>query len=158
MAKLKNTEVIETLKTLAERNSGILMPEEVVRAAEPENSILHTYFTWDDSEAARKCRLQEARQLINVCVEYIGTENQGHETRVFVSLRDDRQEGGYRPLVTVLKNPTLRDSLLQDSLEEMSYFREKFKGLRELAAVIAAMNTTERRILGKKRPKPKKKR
>lgn len=149
MAKLKNTEIINALKALAESNAGLLMPEQVVSAAEPETSILHSYFTWDDTEAAAKCRLQEARQLINICVEYIGTENNGRETKVFVSLRDDREEGGYRPLFRVLTNATLRESLLMDSMEEMNYFREKYKGLKELSLVFTAMRTTEKNITKK---------
>ncbi len=150
MSKLKNTEVINTLKSLAERNAGILFPTDVVKAAEPENSVLHKFFTWDDSIAAEKCRLQEARQLINCVVEYVGGEDRGHEVRVFVSLRDDRQEGGYRPLVSILKNVTLRESLLMDSLEEMNFFREKFKGLKELSMVFKAMDSTEKKISKKK--------
>ncbi len=150
MSKLKNTEVINTLKSLADRNAGVLFPTDVVKAAEPENSILHKFFTWDNSEAAEKCRLQEARQLINICVEYVGSEDHGRETRVFVSLRDDRQEGGYRALISVLKNTTLRESLLMDSLEEMSFFREKYKGLKELSMVFRAMDSTEKKISKKK--------
>jgi hypothetical protein len=151
MAKLKNTEVINSLKNVAALNGGILMPEEVVEAARPETSVLHSHFTWDDTEAAKKCRLQEARQLINICVEYIGTENRGRETRVFVSLRDDRSEGGYRPMVKVLANTTLRESLLVDALEEMNYFREKYQGLKELSIVFSAMKSAEKRLKGKKK-------
>ena len=146
MAKLKNVEVIQKLKGIARSNHGMLMPEDVVLAARPTSSVLHSYFTWDNTEAAEKCRLQEARQLINVCVEYIGTENDGKETRVFVSLRDDRKEGGYRTLDVVLTDKSLRESLLDDSLEEMAYFKSKYQSLKELAEVFAAMKSVEKRI------------
>ncbi len=145
--KLKNPKTIAALKKIAARNRGVLLPEDVVAAAEPESSPLHKYFTWNTDEAAAKCRLQEARSLINVCVEYVGTENHGRETRVFVSLKHDRIQGGYRPLVTVLKSPSMREQLLQDSLEEMSFFREKYKSLRELTMVFKVMTATEKRLL-----------
>lgn len=135
---MKKPEIIKALKQIAARNGGMLMPEEVVKAARPAGSTLHKYFTWDDTDAAAKCRLQEARQLINVCVEYIGGKKE-LESRVFVSLRSDRLEGGYRPLVTVLTNRQMREELLADAIEEMKYFQTKYRGLRELADVFAAM-------------------
>lgn len=142
--KIKNSAVIAELKHIAEENErGVLLPEEVVHAAAPVTSPLHRYFTWDDTAAAQKCRLQEARQLINVCVEYIGGEQEGRETRVFVSLRDERVEGGYRPLVKVLQNPSQRESLIADALEEMGYFRQKYRSLKELAQVFRAMDHVE---------------
>lgn len=147
MRKLKNPRVIAELKKIADKHGGILQPSDVVRAARPETSPLHSHFTWDDTSAAEKCRLLEARQLINVVVEYIGGENRGRESRVFVSLRHDRAAaGGYRPMVTVLKNQNMRELLLTDALEEMGYFREKFKALKELAMVFRAMTAVERRV------------
>ena len=39
-------------------------PEQIVKAAEDERSELHKCFTWDDSAAANKWRLYEARQIV----------------------------------------------------------------------------------------------
>lgn len=62
-AMLKS-EVRDLIRTMAETNGGRITPAEVVEAAKPEDSVLHPYFTWDDTEAARKCREDEARVLI----------------------------------------------------------------------------------------------
>lgn len=150
MRKLKDRAVIETLKQL-EAQKGILLPEDVVAAAKSKKSPLHDYFTWDDHRAAQEHRLQQARQLISITVEYIGSESHGREQRVFVSLRQDRDQGGYRSLVSVMQSPNLRDSLLQDVLEEMAFFRGKFAELKELAVVFAAMNVAEKRLKRKTR-------
>jgi hypothetical protein len=152
MRKLKNREVIAELKRIADRHGGILQPTDVVRAAHLETSPLHSHFTWDDNEAAEKCRLLEARQLINVVVEHVGGENNGRETHVFVSLKSDRAAaGGYRALIDVLSNTNLRDQLLRDSLESMSFFREKYQQLKELSTVFKAMISVEQRIFKHKR-------
>jgi hypothetical protein len=144
---LKNKEVIQELKDIAKKNEqGLLMPEEVVESARRTSSPLHSYFDWNDTLAAKEWRLHQARRLINVCVEYLGPEDGGQETRVFVSLREDRAEGGYRPLAKVLKNPSLREILLQDALDEMNYFKSKFKDLKELAGVFEAMAAAEKRL------------
>lgn len=57
-------EAQEKIRELAERNGGTITPAEVVEAAKDVTSPLHTYFTWDDSEAACKYREDEARVLI----------------------------------------------------------------------------------------------
>lgn len=147
MRKLKDRAVIETLKQIAEQNDGVLLPEIIVAAARSKKSPLHDYFTWDDSKAAREHRLQQARQLLSVVVEYVGSEGHGREQRVFVSLRKDRAgEGGYRPLVNVLESPQLRDALLRDVLQEMAFFRQKYAELKELVIVFQAMTTAEQRL------------
>lgn len=54
----------DALQTL-HKSKGNLSPHDVVAEAEAdENSPLRRYFTWDDSEAAHKCRVIEARTLI----------------------------------------------------------------------------------------------
>jgi hypothetical protein len=140
---------IAELKRLAIENGGLLMPERVVASASAVTSPLHRYFTWDNSEAAEKYRLYEARQLINVCVEYLGGDVDS-PVRVFVSLREDRGQGGYRTLAEVLRSPSKRDALLADAIEEMKYFRDKYKSLKELVEVFKAMSAAERRLSSKK--------
>lgn len=149
--KIRNQKTIQELKRIAERNKGLLEAEAVVKAAEPSASPLHSYFDWNNTEAGRLWRLHQARQLIRVCVEVIDVN--GHqEQRVFVNLREDRPKGGgYRTLVKVLSTPSLREELLEDALEEMNYFREKYKSLKELSVVFKAMTAAERRLLAKSR-------
>jgi hypothetical protein len=48
-----------------EAESGGLTARVVLRAAEPETSILHPLFTWDNDKAARLYRLREAKVLLN---------------------------------------------------------------------------------------------
>lgn len=151
MRKLKNQTVIRELKRIGDRHGGIIKPEQVVAAAQPVNSPLHNYFDWDDDEAASAWRIHQARQLLSICVEYVGSENSGRETKVFVSLKSDRAaEGGYRTLVNVLQNENLRDQLLLDAMESMAFFREKFQQLRELGMVFKAMAQVHNRVARKR--------
>jgi hypothetical protein len=46
-------------------SAGRLSPAEVVKAARDPKSPMHGYFTWDDSEAARMFREDQARTLIS---------------------------------------------------------------------------------------------
>lgn len=60
--------LIEYLARIEERE-GRLTPERVVEDARAEDSPLHSHFVWDDAEAARKHRLDQARALIRIRVE-----------------------------------------------------------------------------------------
>ena len=61
--------VVSALRSIAAKNDGLLKPEDVVEAARPANSPLHTRFTWDDSAAAHQFRLEQARTLIRTTIQ-----------------------------------------------------------------------------------------
>jgi hypothetical protein len=60
-----SNKVVQALEKL-ETKDGKLDPETVVAAAENVKSPLHHLFTWDDSEAARQWRLEQARSIIRL--------------------------------------------------------------------------------------------
>lgn len=136
---ISNPKTIAALKRLSRESGGLLMPETVVDAARPASSPLHRYFTWDDTEAARKCRIDEARRLLRVTVEFIKDGKERTSYRVFCSLSSDREEGGYRATASVMSNAQLREQLLEDAREEMRSFAKKYRALTELAEVFKAM-------------------
>lgn len=138
MYDLSNPRVIEELTKIANRNKGVLLREHVVKAAEPKTSVLHKYFVWDDSKAAREYRLIQAGELIRVCVRYVKMNGDKRAVRVFISLTEDRYDGhGYRAVVSVLSNKTLRRQMLEDALAELQAFERKYNNLRELSEIFA---------------------
>lgn len=137
----KNDAVLGELLKL--KRAGLLLPEDVVEAAKPETSPLHTYFEWDDSEAAHRYRIWQARMLINTRVIYL--RNDTEPIRAFVSLSEDRAEGdGYRELVAVLQNADRRQQLLKDAFNEFSVFEEKYNRLKELGTIFAEAKKVRR--------------
>ena len=143
--KKKVNAVAKELKRIAAQNGGLLQPETVVEEARDESSPLHSRFQWDDTVGAQLYRIWQARQLIRVTVEVLaGTDE---VTEVFVSLTPDREResGGYRVLANVLSDAEMRNQLLSDALDELSLFREKYRKLKELAAVFAAIKKVRKR-------------
>jgi hypothetical protein len=62
---IENREAVRVrLEQIAARHGGRITPEDAIDDARDEDSPLHSAFTWDDSEAAHKQRLHEARTLI----------------------------------------------------------------------------------------------
>lgn len=143
--KTKSNAVIKELKRLAKENGGLLQPEAVVEAARPATSPLHSRFTWDDSIAGQQYRIWQARQLIRVSVEVLAGTNESCE--VFVSLTPDREResGGYRVMAEVLSDEEMRNQMLSDALDELQLFREKYRKLKELASVFAAIKRVNKK-------------
>lgn len=136
--------VVKELKRIALSNDGLLMPKIVVEAARAKSSPLHRQFEWDDSKAAEKYRLDQARHLIRVSVELI--DGVDTPVDVFVSLTPDRGEkGGYRIMTQVLSDAEMRQQLLSDAISELGVFREKYNRLKELAEVFKAIRKVKRR-------------
>lgn len=130
-----------TLEALAHKHGGVLKPQVVVKAAEPEKSPLHHWFQWDDSKAAHEYRLEQARRLIQVSVTMMERPNSDPViVRTFVSLPSDRKDGGYRLLADVLSDKDQSREMLEDALAELTRLRNKYATLKELAPVFAEVD------------------
>ena len=108
---------------------GHLKPETVVEAARNPHHALHPYFTWDDTDAAQKFRIEEARGLIRSV--YIETPKSGiTKIRAFVSLTTDRVNGeGYRVMAEVVTSDTLRLELIRDIENQVKLWERRAKAL-----------------------------
>ena len=117
----------------------VLRAEDVVAEAVAPDSPLHSLFTWDDSEAARKHRLQEASRLIRVIVHF---EPRVQRTvRSFVSIARNRASGqSYEVTANVLDNPLRRDQLLNQALRELRGFQQRYQMLPELDSLHIAIS------------------
>ena len=139
MSEKKQNIIAVELRRIAQENGGILQPQAVVEAARVKTSPLHSQFDWENSEAAHKWRLHQARNLIRVTVEWLTIPGQTTpvEVRPFVSLTPDRKAegGGYRETVAVLSRKETRDQLLADALAELQAIESKYACLTELAKV-----------------------
>jgi hypothetical protein len=113
-----------------------LRPSDVLDAAQAESSALHKFFNWDDTEAARLYRLEQASVVIRCLVTVLpGSDERPVRAYVALSSSPDR---GYEPIERVLGNKTKRETLLQDALRDLRRLEDKYKTLSELAGVFAA--------------------
>ena len=136
----KKQQETKELNLIHKRNKGILRPADVVDFARDKKTALHNKFEWNNGKAADKYRLQQARQLITVYVEYINTGSETKEVQVYVSLTPDRKKtnGGYRKTIDILSNKVQKKQLLEDAYYELQTFVNKYGHLQELASTITA--------------------
>jgi hypothetical protein len=114
---------------------GTVRPQDVVDAARPKTSPLHSRFTWDDSLAGERYRLWEARQLISEIT--VITTSMPTPAPAYVSIVEDRKRpgGGYRAMSDVVKSKTLRKMMLRDALIDAQRFEQRWRMVEELAKV-----------------------
>lgn len=140
MADESSAAVRTELDGIAERNGGLLKPEDVVEFARTnKQSELHGRFEWDDTKAAHAHRLEQARGIIRVFVEVIPHTQTSY--RAYVSLEPDRHSGeGYRRTVQVMSNEEHRQQLLLQAIKRLNGMRREYAILTELAEVFQALD------------------
>ena len=102
------------LEKMARQNNGVLMVDDVLEVARDETNVLHKHFEWDDSEAAKQFRREQARSLIQRCKITVGDNTPVH-VRAFVSLPSDRETGGgYRMVADVMTSVSMKEEFVHD--------------------------------------------
>lgn len=112
------------LYKLAEERNKELQPREIVDIAQDKKSVLHKYFTWDDSKAAQEYRIWEARQLLASVVEVRIINNKNKEVRSFWNIKSSDNERAYITFDVMTSNGDYLDQILDDVLEEMDRCRD----------------------------------
>lgn len=105
-------------------------PEQVVEVARNKRNPLHDWFTWDDSEAARLRRIDEARALIRVVSVEMVNNGRHFTVPTYVNLISDRKDGGgYRETQDVLADAELCQSLQDTAMSELRGWMRRFEHL-----------------------------
>ena len=128
------------LEKLANQNNGILLVDDVIEAAKDKSCVLHHHFEWDDTEAAKAFRKEQARTLIQRCKITLVDRPATH-IRLFTSLPSDRESGGgYRLTSTVLNDERMKLELIHDIELTIARWRLKLHLLDdELGGLLLAM-------------------
>ena len=131
---MKKRLVLKELKKI-ERKYGMITPQQVVDVAKVLNNPLHNYFDWNDTEAAKKWRIWQARYLLTtIKVELLGQETDAYwNAKVMI---DDVSVQGYFSSERVLNDDQLYLKVLEEGLREIRYWKEKYKQIKELHELI----------------------
>lgn len=125
---------------------GAVRAGDVVRESSAQAAVLHPLFEWNDTTAARKYRLRQAQEIIQnlVTVVRVLPNEPPKSIRTFVSIEPTPQEkSAYITVATVLSNEEYTAQMLQNALEELAAFRQKYANLRELTDVIRAIDALQ---------------
>ena len=118
-------------------------PEQVLDKARDANCELHKCFDWDDSSAAEKYRLHQARKVVgNLIVVTRETDDEAKEPVQFrVMLKNDTAvDSGYKQTLVMVRDEDEYKKLLDQAYRELHSFKQKYSCLSELAEIIALID------------------
>jgi hypothetical protein len=124
---------------------GHLTAEMVLEDARPAKSPLHDAFTWDDSEAAHKYRLEQARYIIRSVVYLPAEMTDPEPVRAFVRVQPNGDEH-YTSLHVAMGDEELRRQVVLRALKELQEWRRRYAAYRELAAIFASADKVEEEV------------
>ena len=116
------------------REAGPITPRSVVDAARDEASPLHGAFEWDDTEAADRYRLQQARVLI-VSVRIVNGPVQA-PVPAYVSVRTPEVGREYVPTVEALSDEQIQARVLDDIKQALESIQRRYQHFAAAAEVI----------------------
>jgi hypothetical protein len=139
--------IIKELVRIKKRD-GLLKCRNVLKEAKIKTNPLHKAgFTWNIRKAAEERWLEQAGELIRETEIFVEFEGMEIPARRYISLSADRYRGGgYRDLIEVMKNPSMRQMMLQDALDELQRFEERYKGLKEFAELFRVSKEIRKQV------------
>ena len=114
-----------------------LTPANVLELARDEDSALHDAFEWDNSVAAEKYRLGQARHLI-VSIVVRQDEDKAEESQRVFQISTERAH--YQPIRYFLENKDEHTRLLERAKGELYAIQKRYGNLAELEEVFDAIN------------------
>lgn len=125
--------VAEEIASIGEKAT----PHQILDKARDPNTELHKCFEWDDSVAAEKYRLSQARKV--VCHLVIRETVQDKKPPIRFMLQTKNGDG-YQPTRIIYKDPDKYQELLQSVLRDLVAIRNKHRNLSELEEVFEAID------------------
>lgn len=131
---------------------GQLTPTLIVEDARNPERETHQLIEWDETEAASKYRIEQARYIMrNIIIvrteQTVDSEPKIIKVRAFENV--DVEEGRYfMPMRIAIQREDTRNYMLQQALRALTSFRQKYGAIQELSAVVSAIDTVEREYGG----------
>lgn len=108
-------------------------PQAILEKARDESTELHKCFTWDDSIAAEKWRITEARLVTRqLVIKEVEVPKDRPEVRLFYKTDN---ESGYKPTEIIVQKEDEYKQLLANAYRELRAFKAKYSMLKELQEI-----------------------
>lgn len=119
---------------------GELQAPAVVEESRSDSAVLHPCFEWDDTKAARRFRVRQARKIIQ-CIGTMHTTQDGQTEvmRYYVNVRDPSGSRSYHRMPDALTDEQLRPRVLKELQSTMMFFKNKYKAYKDLAEIFSTV-------------------
>lgn len=139
--------IADRLVLLTQRCGGSLTPNAVVEDAQDESSPLHAYFEWDDTEAARQWRLEQARALNRSVRVEVQTETRTVSTVRYVRNPEaPGREQGYADVTKLRTREDLAREALRHELKSVKTLLERAESLADAFGMQPDVRDIQQRV------------
>ena len=111
-------------------------PQQILDFARKPETELHKCFEWDDTLAAEKYRLHQARQI--VCNLVFVEKTDKPEPQTFRILQ--KADNGYKPIKMIVQQKDEYARLLERARAELRGFKIRYKHLAEFEEIFALID------------------
>lgn len=130
-----------------EKIFGKLNQENILKASEPEDSVLHSLFLWDDTEAAHRYRLRQAMDILNNVQVTVISDGEERQISVYEIISSD-QDRSYKHVLSMsiddlkqIRARTVRE--LNSLRSKLSFYSEFQKALEIIQKLISEIESPE---------------
>lgn len=122
-----------------EAERGSVTKEAFLDVSRPEDAPTHCLFEWDDSKAAEKYRLDQARNTIgNLRIVYVSSNKEKVPIRAFVNVSAKAEKSMYESISVALLDESKRKNILNRIQGELDAFIQRNNNIEELADMLIA--------------------
>lgn len=113
------------------------------------DSASHKHFDWNDTEAARKWRVYQARNIINsVEVKVIDNRDSSDFVPAFVNVVTPKSDEGeatraYSPFEVILNDPDKSQQVVEKALRDFMSWRKRYRRFRHLLPLANVFDATD---------------
>lgn len=109
-------------------------PSQIVDVGRNSDTELHKCFDWDDTIAAEKWRIEQARDIVrHLVIKEDALPKDKPEIRYFFK---PQGEVGYKPTEIIVKQKDSYEALLAQAYAELRAFKQKYYCLNELREIL----------------------
>jgi len=146
--------VIKEILEVKEKNG--LTAEAIIEQAKKKNNPLHDFFDWDDTKAAHKWRLQQARVLINEVKVVVENKEYYAFENVSIEIEADSEEGTtkkeYFTRSEILNDKEKRAQIVNRAYNYLLYWKEQYQTYTEFEPIVKSIEKVKKSN-GRKREK-----
>lgn len=138
----------EHIELLRKQCKGELTPEDILADAKHDNSPLHSFFEWSDTEAAHHYRLQQARGLIrSVVAIYVDEEKVKPAVRAKAYVHiPEPSAPHYREASHAMSQKKTRQMVLQRAWRELQAWKARYRDLKEFSDLFEVIDEVQKHI------------
>lgn len=149
-----NSEMAQVLGKILESLGNTPTPKQLVDAARPVKSPIHKLFEWDDTKAAERFRIYQARNHINHIEVEIVHEGKSTFTKayhsVIVETENEGKERAYKSVAAVRSNKEYAEQVVENARDELRYWRTRYE---EYGSVFGGVFKEADKVIANGKPK-----